>query len=61
MKKYLLAFKRGSQGGQGIMEYIILSSFIGIFCLVALKQFGTVLEKRIDYLKSQLVEHMKLQ
>lgn len=47
--------------GQGIMEYIILSSFIGIVCLLAVKQFGSVLEKRIDYLKSQIVENIKMQ
>lgn len=44
-----------NEKGQGVMEYIIISSLVGIFCLVAVKQFGQVVEKRIKYMKSSIV------
>jgi hypothetical protein len=44
--------------GQGLIEYVILSTFIGICCLVALKQLGGVLEKRILHLKKEVVENI---
>lgn len=47
-----------NQRGQGVLEYIILTSLVGIFCLVAVKQFGTVLQKRIEIIKEQVVEHI---
>ncbi|MFN8369471.1 MAG: hypothetical protein U0T83_02470 [Bacteriovoracaceae bacterium] len=40
--------------GQTIMEYIFLSSMIGLFCLVALKSYGSALKKRIVDLKQEL-------
>ncbi|MCK5072588.1 MAG: hypothetical protein KAQ98_04120 [Bacteriovoracaceae bacterium] len=45
-----------NQKGQGVMEYIIISSLIGIFCIVAVKQFGGVLHKRMNHMKSQIVK-----
>ncbi len=44
--------------GQGVMEYIIISSLIGIFCLVAVKQFGSVVQKRINYMKESVVKNI---
>lgn len=49
-----------NQKGQGIMEYIILSSLIGIFCLVTMKQFGTVLKERIENMKEEIVKNIEL-
>ncbi|MBL7666227.1 MAG: hypothetical protein JNM93_13910 [Bacteriovoracaceae bacterium] len=49
-----------TQKGQGIMEYIILSSLIGIFCLVVLKQFGGVLKKRIEHMKSEITRNISV-
>jgi len=49
-----------NQRGQGVLEYIILTSLIGIFCLVAVKQFGTVLQKRIDHMRSTVVENISI-
>lgn len=59
MRKQKLKFLRNSNG-QGVLEYVILTSLIGIFCLVAVKQFGEVVEKRIDNMKSHVVNHVKL-
>lgn len=48
-----------TQSGQGIMEYIILTSLIGIFCLVSVKQFGEVIQKRINSMKSAIVKNIE--
>ena len=37
--------------GQGVMEYLIISSLIGIFCLLTVKQFGQVVRDRIAHMK----------
>lgn len=49
-----------NQKGQGIMEYVIISSLIGICCLVAVKQFGEVILKRVENMKSQVSEQVAL-
>ena len=57
MKKFKNALK--NQKGQGVMEYVILASLIGIFCLGAVKQFGEVINKRITYMRSEIVDNIK--
>lgn len=49
-----------SQRGQGLMEYIIISSLIGIFCLVTVKQFGSVVQKRVESMKQSIVKNIPL-
>ncbi len=49
-----------NQKGQGIMEYVIISSLVGICCLVAVKQFGDVVKKRIDNMKSAVTDEISL-
>ena len=51
---------KSNQSGQGIMEYVVLTSLIGIFCLVAVKQFGQVLKARVENIKQEIVEHVDL-
>lgn len=46
--------------GQGMLEYILISGLIGLFCLMATKQFGKILEKRIQVLKTKVVEQFKV-
>lgn len=46
--------------GQTVMEYIIITSLVGIFCLFTIKQLGKALQNRIQYLKSQLVNEISL-
>ncbi|MCP4913539.1 MAG: hypothetical protein GY909_10505 [Oligoflexia bacterium] len=48
-----------SQKGQGIMEYLILSSLIGIFALMTIKEFGQVINKRISNMKEKVVKEIK--
>ncbi|MDC1174532.1 hypothetical protein OAT67_04025 [Bacteriovoracaceae bacterium] len=45
--------------GQGIMEYLILSSLIGIFALMTVKEFGQVINKRISNMKEKVVKEIK--
>lgn len=47
-----------NQKGQGVMEYVIISSLIGIFCLVTVKQFGSVIQERIRDMKEQIVKNI---
>lgn len=49
-----------NQQGQGIMEYVIISSLVGICCLIAMKQFGEAIQKRIENMKSQVVTGIDL-
>ena len=49
-----------NQQGQGMIEYVIISSLIGICCLVAVRQFGEVIQKRIENMKAQLTENIHL-
>ena len=43
-----------NKNGQGVMEYIILSSLIGIFCLVAIRGYGVAVKKQINHVKKQI-------
>jgi len=52
--------KLSDQKGQGVMEYILISSLVGIFCLVAIKQVGKVLQKRVQHLKSSIAQEIPI-
>lgn len=47
-----------NQNGQGVLEYVILASLIGIFCLAAVKQFGSVINTRINHMRKTVVEQI---
>lgn len=49
-----------NERGQGIMEYVIISSLVGICCLMAVKQFGEVIQKRIENMKSHISNEVTL-
>ncbi len=49
-----------NQKGQGIMEYVIISSLVGICCLVAVKQFGKVVQERINEMKERVTHNIKV-
>ena len=49
-----------NENGQGVMEYVIITSLIGIFCLIAVKQFGSVVQKRIHFMKQEIVNNIPL-
>ena len=47
------------QKGQGVMEYVITSSLVGIVCIIAVKGFGDVIKKRIENMQHSIVENLK--
>jgi uncharacterized membrane protein YuzA (DUF378 family) len=49
-----------NQKGQGIMEYVIISSLIGICCLVAVKQFGKVVQERVEEMKERVTAEIQV-
>ncbi len=49
-----------SNKGQSVMEYVILTSLIGIFCLVAIKQFGETVKVRIQKMKAHVVRYINI-
>ncbi len=56
-------FKRKvtNQKGQGMMEYIILTGLIGIFCLGAAKKFGKTLDTRFENINKKVQQEIKIQ
>jgi len=50
-----------NQKGQGVMEYVIISSLVGIVCIAAVKGFGEVVQKRVENMKSAIVKNIDLQ
>jgi hypothetical protein len=49
-----------NEKAQSVLEYIILTSLIGIFCLVGIKQFGERLKKRIEFMDGQISKHVRI-
>lgn len=47
------------QKGQGVMEYIIICSLVGVFCLVAVREFGNNLKTRIKVMDKKIGEISK--
>jgi hypothetical protein len=47
--------------GQSVLEYVILTSLVGIFCLVGVKTFGERIKTRINSMNSQISKQIKTQ
>ena len=47
-----------NQKGQGVMEYVIISSLVGIVCITTVKQFGDVIKKRVEVMKKSIVTNI---
>ena len=43
-----------SRSGQAMLEYIILSATVGVFCLVTMKQMGEHLKKRVESINKKI-------
>jgi len=52
--------KMKNHKGQSMLEYVILTSLIGIFCLVGVKTFGKKISTRIDQVNSHVQKHIKI-
>lgn len=51
--KKLKTFMKDEKG-QGVMEYIILTGLVGIFCLAAVKKFGKSLDTRLNQIDKKI-------
>jgi Flp pilus assembly pilin Flp len=47
-----------NQKGQGVMEYVIISSLVGIVCITTVKGFGEMIKKRIEDMKSSISKNI---
>lgn len=47
-----------NQKGQGIMEYVILTGLIGIFCLMAVKKVGGSINTRLNQINKKIVDEV---
>lgn len=63
MKKQFKKFMKlnKNQKGQGVMEYVIISSLVGIVCISAVKGFGGVIKERVEDMKQSIVNNIKNQ
>ena len=43
-----------NQNGQGVLEYILLTALIGIFCLASVKKFGKSLNTRMNQIDKSI-------
>lgn len=50
-----------NQKGQSLVEYVIISSLIGIVCLIAVKQFGEVIKTRVEWMEKSVIKTIKRQ
>lgn len=46
--------------GQGVMEYMIITSLVGVLCITAMKDFGQTIQTRIDKAKSKIVRSIDI-
>ena len=44
--------------GQGVMEYMIITSLVGILCISAMKSFGDAVQKRINKARSTITKNI---
>lgn len=47
-----------NQKGQGMLEYIILTGLVGIFCLGAFKTLGERLKTRVNNINEKIVDEL---
>ena len=43
-----------NQKGQSVLEYVIISGLIGIFCLVAVGSFGKTIKSKIEQMDKKV-------
>ncbi len=49
-----------NENGQGVMEYLIITALIGIFCLMAVKKFGKSVQTRINQMNEKIIREIKV-
>lgn len=43
-----------NERGQGVLEYVIISGLIGVFCLVAVGKFGKTVKNKIEQMDKKV-------
>lgn len=56
MKRFIQLIKKNQRCGQALIEYIIISTFIGICCLMAMKELGGVIRTSIEHIKKEIAQ-----
>ena len=51
---------KSNQRGQALMEYVIVSGLVGIFCLIAVKQFGEAINTRVKNMKTHITSNIDI-
>jgi Flp pilus assembly pilin Flp len=49
-----------NKNGQGVMEYMIITSLVGILCISAMKGFGDSVKNRIKDAKETINKNIKI-
>jgi Flp pilus assembly pilin Flp len=49
-----------NQKGQGMLEYIILTGLIGIFCLATFKSLGKSLKTRVKNINTKITKELTI-
>jgi len=52
--------KKNQEVGQSVLEYLIVSSLIGVFCLVAISEMGKVMKQKIRDMKTHINQTIKI-
>ena len=46
--------------GQGVMEYMIITSLVGILCLSAMKDFGETVQSKVKQVRKKISKQIKI-
>lgn len=49
-----------NQKGQAVMEYIILTALVGIFCLAAVKKIGKSMNTRLNQIDKKITKEIRI-
>lgn len=47
-----------NEKGQGVMEYIMITALVGIFCLAAVKKIGKSMNTRLDQINKKITKEI---
>ncbi len=50
--------KKKYSEGQSMIEYVIVTSLVGMFCLVAMKELGGVIRTSITHVKKEISQQI---
>lgn len=48
-----------NQKGQGLMEYVIISCLVGVFCMAAMNKYGSSMNKYIRKMNTEVNSNLQ--